>query len=148
MSNAEICMVLLIAFFLIVSAALACVVIYTSNKHKKRIEEIMVYQINTQAPIDKSIPEILDLIIEESFTDYQVKFLAPLEEGYINSDREAEIRKDLVNLVTGRLSSAALDKLSLFYNIQNIANILADKIYITVMKYVSDHNSDFVSPEA
>lgn len=147
MSSAEICMIVLITFFVIAIISLASVVIYSSNKHKSRIEEIMIYQINTQATIDKTIPEILDLIIQESFTDYQVKFLAPLNEGYINSDREAEIRKDLVDLVTGRISSATLDKLSLFYNIQNIANILADKIYITVMKYVSDHNAAFMSPE-
>ena len=145
MSSVEICMVCLIAFFIITVIGLASVVIYSSNKHKTRIEEIMVYQINTQATIDKTIPEILDLIIQESFTDYQVKFLAPLNEGFINSEREAEIRKDLVDLVTGRISSATLDKLSLFYNVQNIANILADKIYITVMKYVSDQNAVFMS---
>jgi len=111
------------------------------------MEEIMMYQINVTANIDRSIPEILNIIIQESFDDYQVKFLAPLNEGYLNEERESQIRKDLVSIVTSRLSNAAMDKLSLIYNPMNIANILADKIYIIVMKYVSDHNAQFIGKD-
>ena len=88
-----------------------------------------------------SIPEILNLIIQDCFTDYKVKTLLPLQEGFINATREDQIRQALVEMVSGRISNAALDKLSLFYNIQNIAAIMADKIYITVMQYVIDHNA-------
>lgn len=118
------------------------VLIYLNHKHKKHIEDITMYQIHTSAQIDSSIPEILDLIIQESFTDYQVKYLTPANDGYINSEREAEIRKELVAVVTSRISSAAIDKISLFYNIKNIADIIADKIYILVMNYVIDHNEN------
>ena len=82
----------------------------------------------------------MHLIIKESFDDYKVKSLLPLQEGIINSAREEEIRNTLVSIVSTRISSAALDKLSLFYNRNNIASIIADKIYITVMNYVVDHN--------
>lgn len=115
--------------------------IYTSNRHRKRIEQLTEYSIHTSANIDMSIPEILNLIIQDSFDDYKVKTLLPLQEGYINSTREDQIRQALVEMVSGRISNAALDKLSLFYNIQNIAAIIADKIYITVMQYVIDHNA-------
>lgn len=115
--------------------------IYSSNKHRKIIEDLTTYNIHTSANIDMSIPEILNLIIQDSFTDYKVKTLLPLQEGYINSTREDQIRQALVEMVSGRISNAALDKLSLFYNIQNIAAIMADKIYITVMQYVIEHNA-------
>ena len=115
--------------------------IYTNNRHRKKIEQLTEYNIHTSANIDISIPEILNLIIQDSFTDYKVKTLLPLQEGYINSTREDQIRQALVEMVSGRISNAALDKLSLFYNIKNIAAIIADKIYITVMQYVIEHNA-------
>ena len=134
-------LMIMLAVAIVIMTILAIIVIITSNKHKKRIEEISLYQTNVSANIDSSIPEILNIIIDESFTDYKIKSLLPLNEEYINSEREVEIRKGLVNLVTARISSAALDKLSLFYNIENIADILADKIYIVVMNYVLEHNN-------
>ena len=133
-------LIILLAIAIVIMTVLAAIVIVSSNRHKKRIEEISLYQTNVAANIDSSIPEILNIIIDESFTDYKIKSLLPLNEEFINNDREVEIRNGLVNLVTARISSAALDKLSLFYNIENIADILADKIYIIVMNYVMEHN--------
>ena len=127
--------------FVAIVASLAIAVVVSNNKYRKRLEKLSYYQINTTAKIDQSIPELLELIINESFRDYQVMHLVALNEGFINSEREAQIRKELVNLVTNRISNASLDKLSLFYNLENIANILADKIYIIVMDYVVKHNS-------
>lgn len=134
-------LMILVAIAILIMTTLAVIVIIVNNKHKKRIEEISLYQTNVAANIDSSIPEILNIIIHESFTDYKIKSLLPLNEEFINNDREVEIRNGLVNLVTARISSAALDKLSLFYNIENIADILADKIYIVVMNYVMEHNN-------
>ena len=134
-------LMILVAIAILIMTTLAAIVIIVNNKHKKRIEEISLYQTNVAANIDSSIPEILNIIIHESFTDYKIKSLLPLNEEFINNDREVEIRNGLVNLVTARISSAALDKLSLFYNIENIADILADKIYIVVMNYVMEHNN-------
>lgn len=144
MANGGLVVIIMAGVFLAATLALFGFVIYTNNKHRKRLEEITVYQIHTSSKIDQSIPEILDLIIRESFADYQVKYLLPLDEKFINSEREAQIRKDLANLVTTRISSAAMDKISLFYNIANIADIIADKIYILVMNYVTDHNTQFL----
>lgn len=141
--NSLLICIIMVGIFLVAALILFGVVVYTNNKHRKRLEELTLYQIHTASNIDQSIPEILDLIINESFADYKIKCLIPLEEGYINNEREAQIRKDLVALVTKRISSAALDKISLFYNIVNIADIIADKIYILVMNYVTEHNSQF-----
>lgn len=147
MDNPLIALYIMAGIFIPVALALFALVIYSNNKHRKKLEEISLYQINVSATIDQSIPEILDLIIQESFTDYQVKYLAPMNEGFITEEREAAIRKDLVQMVSLRISNAALDKLSLFYNIKNIADIIADKIYICVMNYVTEHNSIFMKDE-
>lgn len=147
MDNPLVVIYIMAGIFIPAALALFALVIYSNNKHRKKLEEITLYQINVSATIDQSIPEILDLIIQESFTDYQVKYLAPMNEGFINEEREAAIRKDLVQMVSLRISNAALDKLSLFYNIKNIADIIADKIYICVMNYVTEHNSVYMKDE-
>lgn len=132
---------ILVIVFIAICTGLIIFGIVSISRHRKRLEDLTLYQINTSAKIDESIPEILSLIINECFEDYQVKTLLPLDEGHINSTREAIIRKELVEMVSNRISSAAFDKLSLYYNINNIANIMADKIYITVMNYVINHNA-------
>ena len=99
------------------------------------------HRLNVSAQIDKTIPELLELIIQESFKDYEATTLVPLDEAYINEEREKEIRSELVEIVGARISPAALEKISLFYNQDNIARVIADKIYITVMTYVVEHNS-------
>ena len=144
MADGTLMFIIMAGVFLAAILILFGVVIYINNKHRKRLEEITIYQIHTTSKIDQSIPEILDLIIRESFADYQVKYLLPLDEKYISSEREGQIRKDLANLVTTRISNATMDKISLFYNIANIADIIADKIYILVMNYVTEHNTQFL----
>lgn len=134
-------LVIAITVFLTLIVILIAIIIVLNNKNRQKVIELTRYQINTSSRIDSSIPEILDLIINESFNDYKIKELIPLNEGYINSKREEEIRTTLVAIVSRRISNAALDKLSLFYNIKNIADIMADKIYITVMNYVLENNA-------
>ena len=131
----------IISLILLCLTAVLIFVVISNWRHRKSIERMTMYQINVTSTIDSSIPEILSMVIRECFEDYQIKTLLPLEEGYINSEREAEIRKGLVEVVTSRLSSATLDKLSLYYNIKNIADIIADKVYITVLNYVVNHNN-------
>lgn len=135
--------IIAIAIFLLSIIALSIVFIAFTNSYRKRIEKLTLYQINTSSTIDESIPQILEVIIQESFTDYQLQnFIS--NEGYINNERESEIRKDLVLLVSSRISPAAIDKLSLFYNVLNISDVIADKIYIIVTNFVANHNSQFV----
>lgn len=141
------CIAIFACFILLIIGILTLAAISLINTHKnqKAVQEIMKYQIHVNADINSSIPEILDLVITECFNDYRIKFLEPIERGFITAEREIEIRSDLVRIVTGRISEATLDKLSLFYNINSIADILADKIYICVMNYVVDHNKDFLN---
>ena len=104
----------------------------------------MIYQAHISAIISKDIIDILNCIIDDCFKDYQVKYLVPkYNNSYISEEAEAEIRRDLVELVTSRISDAAMDKISLFYNKRNIARIIGDKIYIAVTNYVVENNSHY-----
>ena len=121
---------------------------YASSKRNRDVSADLVrYTANIQATIDSSIPQILDVIIDDCFKDYQIKVLVPMQELFINDDREKKIREDLVDIVTDRLSPATLDKIGLFYNIREIDKIIADKIYITVMNYRVEHNTPYANNE-
>lgn len=135
------------AIIAICTTILIAISIVNTKENQKAAQRLLKYQIDISAPIDKSIPEILDLVIMDCFNDYKIKFLEPIEQGHITAEREAEIRADLVVIITGRISEATLNKLSLFYNINSIADILADKIYICVMNYVIEHNKNFLNIE-
>ena len=127
----------------IMAMALAALIIQLVLNYKYR--KIMIQQsehrLHISAQIDKTIPELLEYIIQESFRDYEATTLVPLNEDYINEEREKEIRAELVNIVGERISPIALEKIAIFYNEGNIAKVIADKIYITVMTYVVEHNS-------
>ena len=135
--------ILIVLFTIIVVGVLSLgtIMIISTVRHRRELEKLTKYQINISADIDKRIPDILLLMIQECFEDYKIKILVPLDEGHINSEREDAIRRDLTTIVATRMSPAMMDKLSLYYNINNIDKVLADKIYITTMNYVVEHNT-------
>ena len=146
---------LLIIYVIAISAFLICatltvliIQIILNNKCKNKMIELSKHKMHISAQIDKSIPDLLEFIIQESFEDYIATTLIPLNEGYINSDREKEIRNDLVSIITDRISPVALEKIAIFYNENNIAKIMADKIYISVMAYVVEHNKPWTANNA
>ena len=128
----------LLALFAVIVAIYA---IKTNSKDKQRLIEASTSTVNKQAVIDETIPRILDLIITECFEDYKLLVLIPKNEFHINDKREDEIRRDLAEKVETRLSPVAVDKLSLYYNINNLDKIIGEKIYISVMSYVIEVNS-------
>ena len=130
-----------LAIFLIGSLVVIILFYRSNRKHQAQLMELGRYSTNVQAVIDKNIPELLNDIIDDCFRDYEIMVLIPKNELYITDEREKEIRSDLVQKVVDRLSPMALDKISLFYNVHRIDEIIADKVYITVMNYVFTHNN-------
>ena len=130
-----------LAVFLIGTLIVMILFYRTNRRHQSQLMELGRYSTNVQAVIDKNIPLLLNDIIDDCFRDYEIMVLVPKNELYITDEREKEIRNDLVGKVVERLSPMALDKISLFYNVHRIDEIIADKVYITVMNYVVSHNS-------
>lgn len=140
MCNIFTILIVLLAIITVGILVLGTIIIVSTVRHRRELEKLTRYQINITADIDRRIPDILSLMIQECFDDYKIKILVPLDEGFINSEREDAIRRDLTSIVAARMSPSMLDKLSLYYNIVNIDKVLADKIYITTMDYVVNHN--------
>lgn len=130
-----------IIFFLVSVLVLSIVALVLNFLHKRELIRLSKFQTYvSMGVINSSIPDLLTDVINDSFNDYKLEVLIPLNEGYINENREHEIRKDLVDKVTSRIAVPTLEKLSLFYNINNIGEIIGDKVYIAVVDYVVDHN--------
>lgn len=116
-------------------------IVISNNRHKKILEELTRYQIDVSANINEEIPALLESILKDSFDDYRIMYLEPSDQGYINSEREIEIRKEFSTFVGDRISEATMNKLSLFYNYNSIPAVIADKVCIMIMDYVIKHNN-------
>lgn len=137
---------IMIAFLIIAIILIVIGMIIMHHKHQKAIHELTKYNINVNALIDDSIPLILENFVMNCFTDYRIISL-PINIGYINEKKMKQIEQELTNIVVSRLSTNMIDKLSLYYNVKNIADIISDKIYIVVSNFVLDNNSIFNLPD-
>lgn len=112
------------------------------HMHKKELERLTSYEINVSATIDEEIPNILEKYVQTIFTEYRVKFLdMQYQDQYISDEEQESIRRDFVEVCGRRLSPAMMDKLSLFWKREAIAEVLADKIYLIMVGYVAEHNA-------
>lgn len=128
--------VLVVLAFLVLGTT--CVILfYVLYNRRLRLKELEVI---STVDIDDKVMAVLDLIISDCFKDYQILRLIPLQELFITEAREDEIRRDMVDMVTIRISPYTLEKLSLVYNPAHIAEVISDKIYIVVMNYVLNVN--------
>ena len=117
-------------------------VIIVYHVHKKELEKLTSYEINVSAKIDEEIPNILEKYVNNIFTDYRLKFLeTQYMNMYISDEHQKVIYKEFADICGKRLSPAMMDKLSLFWNRDAIAEVIADKIYLTVVIYVAEHNA-------
>lgn len=115
------------------------ILVYYYHKHKQILENLTRYEIDVGATIDEEIPKILELFVQSVFVDYQAKNL--VQEEYIRADREQQIVKEVATLCGERISPAMVNKLSLFWNPEVIAAVIADKVYLTVVAYVAQNNA-------
>ena len=123
-------------------AVLGIAMIIVYHIHKKELERLTSYEINVGAKIDEEIPNILEKFVLSIFTDYRLKFLdMQYLNQYISDEKQEEIFKEFTAICGKRLSPAMMDKLSLFWKREAIADVLADKIYLTVVDYVVAHNA-------
>lgn len=112
--------------------------IMLNNKHNMKLEELERYKLHLQTKVN-DIPTMLEDLINESFIDYNAKYLASYT-TYITEEKEKEIRTELIDVILARMSDVVLEKLYTYYNPKEIGSILADKIYILVSEYTIQHN--------
>ena len=61
---------------------------------------------------------------------------------FINMKQEDRIRTEIVNMVTAKISDNLMLKLSTFYNKKIIYEIIATRVYTTIMQFVVTNNVD------
>lgn len=114
-----------------------------NNKHNMKLEELERYKLHLQTKVN-DIPTMLEDLINESFIDYNAKYLASYT-AYITEEKEKEIRTELIDVILARMSDVVLEKLYTYYNSKEIGSILADKIYILVSEYTIQHNEKILN---
>ena len=132
-------LIVIIACICVFICAFGIILIYYYHKHKKILEDLTKYEIDVGATIDEEIPKILELFVQSVFVDYQAKNL--VQQEYIRADMEQQIIKEVATLCGERISPAMVNKLSLFWNPEVIASVIADKVYLTVVAYVAQNNA-------
>ena len=124
-------------FYVIIAIVLilyiCTIVVFEVNKRSSN--KLMEYKINVETDINESIPELLETIVSECFNEYIVLNVEYKDIQYLDSEMESKIAKDVGRMVSERLSPALLSKMSLYYNIASISNIISEKIYILVLDY-------------
>ena len=122
------------------SLGITFLIIYNRNsREKNRIQE---FSTTSNLTIDSSIAKKLDEFIQENLTDYLVINIHLTENtSYITEELENQIREGFATYISDRLSPIFMQQLSLYYNIDNIDQVLANKIYIIVTAYVTAYNT-------
>ena len=136
-------LILTILAFLVLGTT--CIILfYVLYNRRLRLKELEVI---STVDIDDKVMAVLDIVINDCFKDYQILRLIPMQKMYITEEHEDRIRKDMVDMVTTRISPYTLEKLSLVYNPAHIAEVISDKIYIVVMNYVLNVNLPYNDEE-
>lgn len=130
----------------IIILALVTYTIEKWSKLKKREQELeemkLIFQFRySESKQDTS--KFLDEFIEDCLKDYIMNNIVP-DTGlsYIQKDREDQIRRDLTDMVSRRMSPFVRKKILLAYSEDYLAEALAEKIFYVVSLYVADFNSD------
>ena len=87
--------------------------------------------------------DILDKIIDQEFTRYQILKLGHIENLYIKEDMQYQIIHDLSKTVMENISDNLKNKLSLIYKKEYIDDIIVQKIQYVVMQFVIDINGSY-----
>ena len=129
-----------LVLLLIIAAIVSTILVITNYRLKKENNRLLEYSINVNAQINEEIPQILESITHECFDEYMVLNRAYKNKEYITDEEETNIMKEVGAMVAERLSPAAIDKLSTYYNKNMLAEIIGNKVYILVMGYAAENN--------
>lgn len=140
----EMCMslcFLIIGIFMIAVVVFLITIITENKKENAKWEQykLNIETLNTACVED--IQKMLDKLIDECLTDYLASNPEYINAEYITDKMELQMRTQIGDLISARLSEALYDKLALYYNKLTIPSIIADKIYLKVTAYVIKINS-------
>lgn len=120
-----------------------CIVVLTIEKiiHERILRESAMYQFHSTIKLNGDILEMLDDFIGHIFEEHIMLKGDYAQVPYINSTEEENLRKEIINKVSERISTTMYNQLSLHYNKNSIPTIIGEKIYELVALYVTQHNT-------
>lgn len=111
-------------------------------RQRDRKLAIMKYEIDiSNGPIFQTEQQ-LDLLIDSIFNEYKIYNLEFRDNAYIKEMEEKQIIQDVSDMVLERISPVFLTQLSTYFNIDNLGNIIANKISLRVMEYRITKNTE------
>ena len=89
------------------------------------------------------IGEFLNRFVTDAMQDYAMYHIVP-DTGlsYIDKEKENQIRSDLTEMISKRLSPSIRKKIELCYSDEYFADVMAEKIFFIVTIYVADYNEN------
>ena len=110
------------------------------KKEQAKIQE-QYYLSSMEVKVDDL--NILDKIIEQAFTRYQILKLGHLENLYITEEMQYNMIFELSKTVLETVSDNIINKLSLIYKKDYLEDIIVQKIQYIVMQFVIDINGNY-----
>lgn len=103
------------------------------------------YYLSTMSMNIDDVNNILDKVIDQSFTRYQIMKLGYKDNLYITEEMQNNIIYELTKNVFDSLSDNIINKLSLIYKREYIDDIIVQKIQYIVLNYVIQINGNYTN---
>lgn len=87
--------------------------------------------------------KLLNQIIDDEFSQYQIMNLAHRDNLYINQELESQIITDLLRNVLGQISYDLRMRLELYYNNDRLDDIIFNRIKMIVINYTIEINGNY-----
>lgn len=97
-------------------------------------------EFNINAKIDNSISTELDTFVTDCVNEYVLVNYAHTN-NYLNADECEKIFREVVDMIKHRMTPAMFDKMSLYYNKEEIGSIIVYKAYLNIMKFIMERNN-------
>lgn len=129
----------MIIFVLIAISVLTLIhniIILIKSMNNKINNDINIGNSKMNASSLEECNQMIDGFISREFDNYCAKNLNFRNIDVISDKQQDIIRKDLLKLIQERMSTNILYKMSLFYEVDKIPDIIAEKVYLLVTAYV------------
>lgn len=112
------------------------IIILIKTMNNKISNDINICNSKMNATSLEECNQMIDGFISREFDNYCAKNLNFRSLDVISDKQQDMIRRDLLKLVQERMSTNILYKMSLFYEVDKIPDIIAEKVYLLVTAYV------------
>ena len=127
---------------ILICLLLLTIILYIFKKvqNLKKQLNLREYEINVSTIVDDNTFGLLDKLVSDCFLEYVVLNVEYKEIQYIDSELEKEITKAVSYMVLERLSPTLITKISLVYNVNNLADLVSKRVYLQVVNYSIEKN--------